>query len=83
VTGKVRYKGPAKNEAQLFALYGLANIVIAKRRWMALHRRGTRIAHDPLPQQREEIAMAMHTALSRRGLIGTIREYGGGSHVYA
>ena len=37
---KVRYKGLAKNEAQLFALFGLANIVIAKRRLMALHARG-------------------------------------------
>src|SRR6185437_7030482 len=28
---KVRYKGLAKNEAQLFSLFGLANLVIAKR----------------------------------------------------
>lgn len=33
---KVRYKGLAKNQAQLFSLFGLANIVIAKRRLMAL-----------------------------------------------
>jgi IS5 family transposase len=33
---KVRYKGLAKNEAQLFSLFGLANLVIAKRRWLAL-----------------------------------------------
>jgi len=46
-------------------------------------RHGTRIARDPLPQQREEIAMAMHTAPSRRGLIGTMRKPGGGSDVYA
>jgi IS5 family transposase len=37
---KVRYKGLAKNEAQLFSLFGLANLVIAKRRLMALHARG-------------------------------------------
>jgi transposase, IS5 family len=37
---KVRYKGLAKNEAQLFALFGLANIVIAKRRLMDLHAGG-------------------------------------------
>jgi IS5 family transposase len=28
---KVRYRGLAKNQAQLFALFGLANLVIAKR----------------------------------------------------
>ena len=37
---KVRYKGLAKNEAQLFSLFGLANLVIAKRRLLALHTRG-------------------------------------------
>ena len=37
---KVRYKGLAKNEAQLFSLFGLANLVIAKRRLLALHARG-------------------------------------------
>jgi transposase, IS5 family len=37
---KTRYKGMAKNAAQLFSLFGLANIVIAKRRLMALHARG-------------------------------------------
>jgi len=37
---KARYKGLAKNEAQLFSLFGLANIVIAKRRLLALHGRG-------------------------------------------
>jgi len=37
---KVRYKGLAKNEAQLFSLFGLANLVIAKRRLMALDTRG-------------------------------------------
>ena len=31
---KVRYKGLAKNEAQLYALFGLANLVIAKKRLM-------------------------------------------------
>jgi IS5 family transposase len=37
---KVRYKGLAKNEAQLFSLLGLANLVIAKRRLLALDTRG-------------------------------------------
>jgi len=37
---KIRYKGLAKNEAQLFSLFGLANLVIAKRQLMALHARG-------------------------------------------
>ena len=32
---KVRYKGLAKNEAQLFSLFGLANLVIAKRPLLA------------------------------------------------
>jgi transposase, IS5 family len=37
---KVRYKGLAKNEAQLFSLFGLANLVIAKRALLATHARG-------------------------------------------
>jgi len=37
---KVRYKGLAKNKAQLFSLFALANLVIAKRQLMALHARG-------------------------------------------
>jgi transposase, IS5 family len=37
---KVRYKGLAKNEAQLYSLFGLANLVIAKRRLLALDTRG-------------------------------------------
>jgi transposase, IS5 family len=37
---KTRYKGLAKNEAQLFSLYGLANIVIAKRRLLAIDAQG-------------------------------------------
>jgi IS5 family transposase len=28
---KVRYKGLAKNQAQLFSLFGLANLLLAKR----------------------------------------------------
>jgi hypothetical protein len=32
--------GLAKNEAQLFALFGLANIVIAKRRLLDIQARG-------------------------------------------
>ena len=38
---KVRYKGMAKNQGQLFALFGLANLVIAKRSLMDLHARGS------------------------------------------
>jgi IS5 family transposase len=34
---KVRYKGLAKNQAQLFGLFGLANLVIAKRRLLTIH----------------------------------------------
>lgn len=37
---KVRYKGLAKNQAQLFSLFGLANLVIANRRLLALDARG-------------------------------------------
>ncbi len=37
---KVRYKGLAKNEAQLWSLFGLANLVIAKRRLFELDTRG-------------------------------------------
>ena len=37
---KARYKGMEKNGAQLFALFGLANLVIAKRRLLSLHARG-------------------------------------------
>jgi len=38
---KVRYKGLAKNEAQLFSLFALANLVIAKRRLLAIHAAGS------------------------------------------
>jgi hypothetical protein len=34
---KARYKGLAKNAAQMFSLFGLANIVIAKGHLLALH----------------------------------------------
>lgn len=37
---KVRYRGLAKNTAQLFTLFGLANLLIAKRCLFALHARG-------------------------------------------
>lgn len=37
---KVRYRGLAKSTAQLFSLFGLANLVIAKRSLLALHARG-------------------------------------------
>ncbi|WP_347333219.1 transposase, partial [Ralstonia pseudosolanacearum] len=32
---KVRYKGLAKNTAQLFSLFGLANLVLARRQLLA------------------------------------------------
>ena len=34
---KVRYKGLAKNTAQLFSLFALANLVIAKNRLLSTH----------------------------------------------
>lgn len=37
---KVRYKGLAKNEVQLYSLFGLANLVIAKRALLAFDTRG-------------------------------------------
>ncbi len=37
---KVRYKGLAKNTAQLFTLFGLANLLIAKRRLFAISAQG-------------------------------------------
>ena len=37
---KVRYRGLAKNRAQLFTLFGLANLLIAKRSLFALHAQG-------------------------------------------
>ena len=37
---KARYKGLAKNEGQLFSLFGLANLEIAKRSLSALSARG-------------------------------------------
>jgi len=37
---KVRYKGLAKNETQLFSLFGLANLVIAKRQLLDIQARG-------------------------------------------
>lgn len=37
---KVRYRGLEKNTAQLFTLFGLANLFIAKRRLFALHGQG-------------------------------------------
>jgi IS5 family transposase len=37
---KVRYRGLAKNTAQLYTLFGLANLLIAKRRLFALNARG-------------------------------------------
>ena len=37
---KTRYRGLAKNHAQLYSLFGLANLVMAKRRLPALHGAG-------------------------------------------
>jgi IS5 family transposase len=37
---KVRYKGLAKNETQLFSLFGLANLVLAKRQLLDINARG-------------------------------------------
>ena len=37
---KTRYRGLAKNTAQLFSLFGLANLVMARRRLLALDTRG-------------------------------------------
>lgn len=37
---KVRYKGLAKNTAQLYTLFGLANLLIAKRQLFALNAQG-------------------------------------------
>ena len=37
---KTRYKGLAKNNAQLFSLFGMANLMLAGRRLMALDARG-------------------------------------------
>jgi len=37
---KARYRGLGKNAAQLFALFGLANLLIAKRRLFAFHAQG-------------------------------------------
>ena len=37
---KVRYRGLAKNTAQLHTLFGLANLMIAKRRLFELHAQG-------------------------------------------
>ena len=37
---KTRYRGLAKNEAQLFSLFALVNLVIARKRLQALDTRG-------------------------------------------
>ena|GEM_PF-5077489 len=37
---KVRYRGLFKNTAQLFTLFALANLLIAKRQLFALHAQG-------------------------------------------
>ncbi|HDQ4125097.1 TPA: IS5 family transposase [Pseudomonas aeruginosa] len=37
---KTRYRGLAKNEAQLFALFGMANLVLARRRLLVVCARG-------------------------------------------
>ena len=37
---KARYRGLAKNAAQLLTLFGLANLMLAKGRLMKLHTQG-------------------------------------------
>jgi IS5 family transposase len=37
---KTRYRGLAKNAAQLLSLFGLANLMLAKRRLLACHAQG-------------------------------------------
>jgi IS5 family transposase len=37
---KVRHRGLAKNTAQLLTLFGIANLLLAKRRLLALHAQG-------------------------------------------
>ena len=37
---KTRYRGLAKNEAQLFALFGMANLVLARRRLLVVCAQG-------------------------------------------
>jgi len=37
---KTRYRGLAKSEAQLFSLFGLANLFLVRRPLLALHARG-------------------------------------------
>jgi transposase, IS5 family len=37
---KTRYRGLAKNEAQLFSLFGLANLMLARRHLLAPDARG-------------------------------------------
>ena len=52
---KVRYKGLAKNEAQLFSLFGLANLVIARRQGgvhSALRMRALQSASNALSKMR-------------------------------
>jgi IS5 family transposase len=34
---KARYRGLMKNTAQLYTLFGVANVLISKKRWFALH----------------------------------------------
>lgn len=48
---KVRYEGPAKNQAQLFSLFGLANLVIAKRPLLAMQARGPSCTRKVAPQE--------------------------------
>ena len=38
---KTRYKGLAKNEAQMFSLFGLANLVLAKKKLLGMRAQGT------------------------------------------
>ena len=49
---KVRYRGIAKNGAQVFALLALANLFLARRK-LALSREGSRGRKAPTPPHNE------------------------------
>ena len=62
---KVRYKGLAKNEAQLFSLFGLANLVIAKRRLLALDARGASCPWTEAPDRPQKPGYSLESTRSR------------------
>ncbi|WP_457337198.1 hypothetical protein [Rhizobacter sp. P5_C2] len=57
-TGKTRYKGLAKNEAQLFSLFGLNNVVLVKRRLLDFEARGVCLERGKRPRKRLKPALA-------------------------